>query len=81
MEGISKTNCFVVFTYFESPFLAEKVRWEIINSDTLDDLVPKPRAGHCAVSVSDCCRIIELEVIYTRPDAFILLLLSVFETA
>ncbi|XP_065059137.1 host cell factor 2-like isoform X2 [Rhopilema esculentum] len=30
----------------------DKMKWEIINTDTLDDFIPKPRAGHCGVSVN-----------------------------
>ena len=30
----------------------EKLRWESLDVDGVDDQIPKPRAGHSAVSVS-----------------------------
>ena len=49
----------IMAKYIHQCFSTEKMKWEIINTDTMDELVPKPRAGHCAVSVSiySCCLI------------------------
>ena len=33
--------------------MLEKLRWENLDVDGVDDQIPKPRAGHSAVSVSN----------------------------
>ena len=42
-----------ILANFQFAFIIlEKMKWEMINTESTDEQIPKPRAGHCAVSVS-----------------------------